>query len=392
MERPQLSKQRRWRRFRDVMAIAASLVTWAYSSSIGAQTTDIIDETPIIEDSQSLGSEFTTFRLIHTIKAYKTPVQSLGFAPQGRILVSGGSTNEPIMRFWSVTDGREIGAVRAQSSAISALAVVPNGETVVTSGEDEDIHFWDLKTRRNKAVFLDHTSDILALVVTPDSRIAVSGGLDGIRVWTVTPSRFLYQLTDFGDTAYAMALHPNGYILASGNERGRVRFWNIREAQLISQFFPHQETITGLVITPDGKQLISASQDRTIKVWDIASGDLIYTFEGHTNTIRAIALSPDGRLLASSSDDGIRIWNLPEKRLFKYFTYPKDWVQALAFSSDGRYLASGDFAGMINLWEIEMTALRPIAPTLKPETEPEKTPIDENPVIPSDDIIIEEKK
>jgi WD40 repeat protein len=290
--------------------------------------------------------------LRHTLTGHTTPIRSLVFSRDGRTLISGGGTNEPFLKFWSVETGEEFDTLRAQSSAVLTLALSPNGQTLITSGEDADIHFWSLPAIEGKVTFLDHYSYVLALAVSPDSQLVVSGALDGLRVWTLDPPHFLFQLEGFGTPAYSLAMHPNGYLVASGDNRGGVRFWNLRERTLVSEFFPHKEPVTGLVITPDGKILITASQDATIKLWDIATGNLISTLEGHKGKIQAIVLSPDGKILASASNDGVRLWAMEDGRLLAHLTDHTDWVNALAFSPDGRFLASGGFDKSISIWEI----------------------------------------
>ncbi|MGK7943477.1 MAG: WD40 repeat domain-containing protein [Microcystaceae cyanobacterium] len=324
---------------------------------------------------------------VHRINGYRFSVKSLAFSPNGEVLVSGGSNNEPFLRFWSVARGKKLGAVRAQRSGVLALAVTPDARFVLTSGEDDDIHFWDPYTRENQGVFLDHNGNILGLVVTPDSRIAVSGGLDGIRVWNIQPSRLLYTLVGFGTPSYALAVHPNGYVIASGDNNGEVSLWNIREGTLISQFNPHQGTITGLVITQDGRQLITASADRTVKVWDLATGELLHTFEGHNNAIRAIALSPNNQFLATSSNDGIRVWDFPNRRLFRYVMDQDDWVESLAFSPDSRFLASGGNDGVIVIWRMRTLSNQP-TPFQPSETLIEESDVQDN-ILEEEDIIQE---
>ncbi len=308
---------------------------------------------PAIEETQTITpNSLGTARLVYTLRGHTTTIQSLVFSRDGKTLISGGGTNEPFLKFWSVSEGEETGTIRAQSSAVLALAMTPNGQFLVSGGEDADIHFWSWPSKANPIAFFDHYSYVLSLAITPDSQILISGALDGIRVWTLRPPHLLYQLTGFGNPAYSLAVHPNGYLLASGEEEGRVRFWNLRERSIVSEFFPHKEPVSGLAITPDGKYLITASFDATIKIWDLATGALIHTLDGHHARIRAIALSPDGKVLASASNDGVRIWNVEQGRLLRYLTDHENWVNALAFSPDGRYLASGGFDRVIILWEI----------------------------------------
>ncbi|MEL4897735.1 WD40 repeat domain-containing protein [Crocosphaera sp. Alani8] len=288
----------------------------------------------------------------HRLTGHTTPIRSLAFSPDGKTVISGGGTNEPFLKFWSIHSGHETDTLRTQSSAILTLAISPNGRTLISSGEDADIHFRAWPQRKNKVTFFDHYSHVLDLVVTPDSQLVVTGALDGIRVWTLEPPRLLYQLEDFGTPAYALAMHPNGFLVASGDNQGIVRFWNLRDRTTVSEFSAHSEPISGLVITLDQKRLITASHDSTIKVWDLATGDLLDTWTGNRGRITSIALSPNGKVLASASNDGVRLWNTETGRLLRHFTNHTDRVTVVAFSPDGKYLASGGFDRAVNLWEI----------------------------------------
>ncbi|GBF80115.1 WD40 repeat domain-containing protein [Aphanothece sacrum] len=333
--------------------LAATLISMMTGWQFPLYAQLVPQETPSLAQTGQISQGILSDPILrHTLIGHTTPIRSLIFSRDGRTLISGGGTNEPFLKFWSVETGEEVDTLRAQSSAILTVALSPNGQTLVTSGEDADIHFWSLPAIEGKVTFFDHYSYVLALAVTPDSKLVVSGALDGLRVWTLNPPHFLFQLEGFGTPAYSLAMHPNGYLVASGDNRGGVRFWNLRERTLVSEFFPHKESITGLVITSDGKTLITASQDATIKLWDIPTGNLISTLVGHKGKIQAIALSPDGKILASASNDGVRLWAMEDGRLLRRFSDHADWVNALAFSPNGRFLASGGFDKMINIWEL----------------------------------------
>lgn len=296
---------------------------------------------------------------IRTYRGHRTGVDSLVFATDGKYLFSGGSENDGSIRVWSIEKGKELEDLRAQQTNVVSLSITPNGKMLVSSGKDAIVHLWDLTRKRDEddfvleefdIAFLEHSYEVLSTVISPDGNILVSGALDGIRVWTITPSRPLYKLAEIGNPVYALAFNPNGYVVASGNDDGRVQFWNVREGSFISEFFPHKEPITKLLFTPDGKKLITASDDRTIKIWDLETGQLVHTLIGHTGTVRTLALNPDGRTLASGSNDGIFIWDIETGEAITKIRAHKDWVTSLAFSKDGHFLASGGLDSVVYVW------------------------------------------
>ena len=341
-----LNKHQRW-----VRGAIATLVMISQAWGMPSQGQLLPQQKKDLSE-QEIAVQSTGMQLKYRLTGHTTPIRSLAFSGNGRTLISGGGTNEPFLKFWSLEDGDEIDSLRAQSSAVLTLAVSPNGQKLVTSGEDSDIHFWTWPQASSKVTFFDHYSYVLDLAITPDSQFLVSGALDGIRVWTLDPPHFLYQLEDFGTPAYALAIHPNGFLVASGDDKGDVRFWNLRKRSLVSKFTAHQSPISGLAITPDGKTLITASHDSTIKLWDLATGNLLATWTGHQGKVESIALSPNGKILASASIDGVRLWSVERGRIFRHLRDHRDWVTVVSFSPDGQYLASGGFDRAINVWEL----------------------------------------
>ncbi len=294
---------------------------------------------------------WSNVQVIKTLTGHTAAIDSLAFSFDDKILVSGGSYNDPLARFWWLKTGRQIENLRAQRSAVSNMLMSPDGTTLISSGDDSGINIWDWATGKYVATFLEHDANIMSLAFTPDSKILVSGALDGIKVWRINPNRPLYTLLGFGNPIYAVAISPDGEIIASGDNQGKVKFWKLKTGILISEFSPHQEAISSVIFTPDGKLMITASYDRTIKVWNLATGEILYTLTGHSAMIRALALNPDGQVLASASNDGIRLWDLYSGRLLNHLTDHNDWVESLAFSFDGKTLASGGYDFNIKLWQ-----------------------------------------
>lgn len=303
-------------------------------------------------------------RLVHSLEKYKSTVNSLIFSPNNRILITGGSNNNPQLKFFSVETGKELTEIRAHQTGILALAVSPDGNTLVSGGKDAGINFWDLQTGKFQFTLTDHFSSVTSLAIAPNGQVLVSGSLDGIKVWQFdySPKRPLYTLANKNNPVTALAINANGYLLASGNMEGKVQFWNLTEGALISEFSPHEEEISGLAFSPDGNNLITASGDRTIKIWDLASGQLLRTLTGHKGRIRTIALNSHQNTLASGGNDGIILWDLDTGELLTRLEGHHNWVQSLVFSPDGEYLASGGFDATVKIWQSTISASIPTTP------------------------------
>ncbi|MDB9313020.1 WD40 repeat domain-containing protein [Spirulina sp. CS-785/01] len=288
--------------------------------------------------------------LTHTLQGHNTAVSALTFTPESDILISGGSFNDGHLRFWDTQSGGLRGERRSQQSRVASVAISPDGQLLASGGGDAKISLWQWQDRDQERLFIDHSNNILDLTITPNSTVLISGGFDGIFVWDLRTLRPLYTLARF-DPTYSLAIHPNGYILASGEQEGTIKLWNLRTGQLVAAFPGHQGKVRSLAFTPDGEYLLSGGEDRILKIWDPETQQRLTLLRGHTGRIMDISPHPSGQFFASSSRDGVRLWSLETGELLNYFEAHDDWVQTLTFSPDGNHLATGSFDTQIKLWQ-----------------------------------------
>merc|ERR1712137_181242 len=71
----------------------------------------------------------------------------------------------------------------------------------------------------------------------------------------------------------------------------------------------HSGGVTSLAFHPDGRILASGDDSGGVYLWDIASGAKMGSYQGHTSAITSLSYSQEGTLLASASTDNtVRVW------------------------------------------------------------------------------------
>lgn len=313
----------------------------------------------------SLAEAWRNPQLIRSLTGHVASIDTLAFSPDGKILLSGGSTNDGQIKLWWLRSGKEIESLRAHRMSVMALLFSQDGSTLASVGDDGGVNLWKWKSGNFDSAmgsytrtFLEHTSNLLSLAMTPDSRTLITGGLDGIRVWDLRTQRPLYNMVRFDNQTYSLAVNPNGDILASGHKFGSIKLWSLSTGTALGRIPAHTRPanpVSALAFTPDGLTLVSGSYDRTIQIRDLRAGRLEYILRGHTGRIQSIAINPDGETLASASRDGVRLWNLRTGELLALLTGHQDWVRSVAFSPDGSMLATGGFDRKIMLWRLSST-------------------------------------
>lgn len=123
----------------------------------------------------------------------------------------------------------------------------------------------------------------------------------------------------------ALAVSPDGRIVATGSKDGSVRLWDIGTGETLSVLQGHHGTISGLAFSPDATRLATASWDGNVALWEVSSAKLLIRFHGHTDAVIGVAFGPDGRTLFSRSLDGtIRIWEIQTGQLMRIIEIPND--------------------------------------------------------------------
>jgi WD40 repeat protein len=152
----------------------------------------------------------------------------------------------------------------------------------------------------------------------------------------------------------AVAVSPDGSLIASAGSDETVRLWSTRtHRQLGAPLAGHTAIVASVAFTPDGKRLASGSDDGTVRIWDLASRRQVAKLAGHTAGVTDIAISTDGKLLASTSyDDTVRIWDLGTYReVAPRMELPSEALR-VAFSPDGEQILTGAEDGQVQLWSV----------------------------------------
>jgi WD40 repeat protein len=66
----------------------------------------------------------------------------------------------------------------------------------------------------------------------------------------------------------ALALHPNGTRLFSGDVEGTLRCWDTLSKQVVLELHEHNSRIEQLHFMDEGRFVVSCDAEGTIRIWD----------------------------------------------------------------------------------------------------------------------------
>jgi WD40 repeat protein len=118
-----------------------------------------------------------------------------------------------------------------------------------------------------------------------------------------------------GTQIHSLAYSPDGKVIASGGNDGRIVLWDAQSGKMNREFQATSANVATLAFSSDGRRLVSVSElarahslygREEIWVWEVSTGKVVQRLEPEGWT-SALALSPDGHTIArTDNSDCIR--------------------------------------------------------------------------------------
>ncbi|QDU93557.1 WD40 repeat domain-containing protein [Lignipirellula cremea] len=208
---------------------------------------------------------------------------------------------------------------------------------------------------KNRPPISGHTGSIIALAVSPNNQMLVTGSEDkNMAAWQIATA----ALSDRVDcVARSFAFSPSGQFLAAAVDQ-QIDLW-VLEKEIKHPLEGHQGTVRAVAFSPTGDALVSCSDDSTLRFWDPAALRETGAVKLDSKPL-TVAWSPAGDAIAVGCEDHrVRIFS-PSGRSGVMLTGCSGRVLALAFGGTGR-LAAADSDGQIVIWDL----MRPEQPAVQ---------------------------
>jgi len=252
-----------------------SVRTWTLApphSSLGGHTMSLTS-IALAADGKTLvtGSSDKTLRTWNTdtskpgrtLKAATDAVASVATNRDGTLLVRGNAVGRLEINSGNDTTWN----LGAHAGRIQAVAVLPDGKTVISAGADGRVRTWNPKPQPT-ASFPTHPGPVRVVARSGDGKLLATGSNDGkLRLLTANTGKMIRTLDGLAGTITAAAFARNTTQLVAGNNSGQVRIWNLADGSVVGQAAVHTGAVTGVALHPDGKRLVTAGTDGAWKLW-----------------------------------------------------------------------------------------------------------------------------
>lgn len=263
-------------------------------------------------------SVLRSFRVARTYIPHSDKVNCVDFSPNGETAVSS-SDDDSIIIYDMRNEGRPTGRVFSKKYGVDLIRYTQgDDENVVFSSNKLDDTIRHLSLTDNKFIryFPGHTASVISLSMSPVDDTFISSSLDKtIRIWDLRSN--CQGVTKPLGTAVC-SFDPDGLIFAAGVDSELIKLYDLRAFD--KGPFASFETLfnrvcdwTGLKFSNNGKQILISTNGGMIRVLNSFSGAMLHTFSGYNNS-RGVPLeacfTPDSQFVMIGSEDGrVHVWS-----------------------------------------------------------------------------------
>jgi len=300
---------------------------------------------------------------IHTFTGHRGDLRALAVRPEGATALTGSS--DGTVRLWGLKTGRMILAMDFQA-IVNAVASGPAGRFAAFGGASDAVFLVDLERlieagRSGDRSKLEDTHQALrgfegpvhALAIAPDgATLLAASETQGLLGWNLPDGDRLEQFgTDDPEELFFVSFSPDGArFLTSGSDRRlRLRRFETGADEIAPLWQP--AGTRSAVFLPDGGAVLAAGLDGLLRYWNLETGRMSWRIDTGQGRLLGVAVSENGRFALTCGERDLALWETADGRLLHRFPVEEE-QRAVAFIPGRNLALSVGKDGAMTLWRL----------------------------------------
>ena len=291
--------------------------------------------------------DLDTRRVVHTLDAHFWQVSALALTPDGQMLVSGSAQN--IVKFWDLASLTLVDVWDPGVGGYSGNSLPPDGRIQRTPPSPPDASVQEPPKGTSTI------PELSVLTISADGRYLAVAWKSGFVTILCLARRdeFWHLRSDRFCMFYSAALSPDGrFAVAPYNA---LYVWDVETGHIVGRFELPKHHPDVVACAPGVVLSGSNFGDQSLCAWDLTNGALLHRVQGQTGQIRKIIVSADGQWAVSSStfgdDNKVRVWELAALGSTQASGHIRK-VFDIDVSRDGTRAATSSHDQTIKIWDL----------------------------------------
>ena len=299
-------------------------------------------------------------------QGHPSPINSGSFSPDGQTILTSGE--DGFVRKWSRQGELQL-EFQVDDAGVRFADFLSPGkkqppDRVLTLSRSGDVRLWSLGGKPLGPV-VTNLGKISSVRSTPDRDRLITLSKEG-KVQVLDSQGSIVQSFQMGqDDASSISFNSASNEFVTVNQTGKIQHWNA-QGQLQKEWASRLERpqpLNSVQIVPPKPQALNQDASRElefftvgfdgiIRLWNQA-GKILNQWRGSQTSIYSVGMSPTGQTLYTLGEDtNIRLWDMSGQPIATLKGH-EGFVSSANFNDSGQVLLSSGNDGTIRLWQIE---------------------------------------
>jgi WD40 repeat protein len=215
-------------------------------------------------------------------------ILALGVSDDGKKIAAGGC--DQVVRVWDISGGLAAPkldqAIENHADWVLSINFSSDGKYLITASRDKSAKVWDLMAKESVVTFPGHGEPVYGALLQADGKAGISAGQDKqIRWWNTQEKskdlgKAIRNIGAHNKAVFKLIEHRQGkdQILATCGADATVKTWNAASGAAIKTFNGLKDWVYAIAISPDGTMIAGGAWDGQVCIWKTADATLIKSF------------------------------------------------------------------------------------------------------------------
>jgi len=286
-------------------------------------------------------------------------ITTVAFDPDVDLLVASGDLGD--IEVYRIRTGELIRVLPGHEQT-HAVTIDPNGEQIVSYGDDYVLKAWNVETGAGQLISDQHIRFGYVVAFHPNSEQLALGTqiADGqILFWDISTGRVIERLPGLADGGWTtdIAFQADGLRMATTWGLGCcLTVWDLHKRNSYEEFAGHETAflesgINHVFFAQDDSMLVSSGNDATVRIWDIQSGETLSVLQHEHQKVVASALGSENLYLFSITEPYSEIWVWDIETQKEVAGVSRQYYADHLIISEDRSTLATIRTGIITLWQ-----------------------------------------